>query len=76
MLVFVLIEQIAKLSVDLGLSIVTAALGHVVGELLPYIFVDAVDIELHGGVADEAVQHGVQVSAPVLGGLLGACDAN
>ena len=56
-----LVERAAKLVVQLGLGQVALDIGHLVREPLPRVLVDVVDIELGGGIADEALQRVVKL---------------
>ena len=61
-----LAQRAADLLVQLGLGQVALDVGHFLREPLPRRLVDLVDVELRGGVADEAFQHVVKMVAPAL----------
>ena len=64
---FCLGQCAANLLVQLGLGEVALDVGHFLREPLPCRVVDLVDVELRGGIADEAFQHVVKMVAPALG---------
>src|SRR5579863_7916905 len=57
-------KDAAKFLVELGFRQVTLDIRHLLRELLPHRVIDVVDVDLSGGVADKALQHGVKVLAP------------
>ena len=67
---FRLVQRGAHLLVQLGLGQVALDVRHLFCEPLPRRLVDLVDVELRGGVADEAFQHVVKMVAPALGSSL------
>ena len=63
---FGLAQRAADLLVQLGLGQVALDVGHFLREPLPRRLVDLVDVELRGGVPDEAFQRVVKMVAPAL----------
>jgi hypothetical protein len=68
MVLFCRVESAAKLLVQCGARQVALDIRHPVRKTFPCRLVDAVNIELRGGIADEALQHVVKMVAPALRG--------
>ena len=76
MFLFRLVESAANFIVQLRLGQVALDINHLVRKPPPQIFIDVVNIELRGGVANKACQHAMKLVTPAFSGFLAPSNAD